>query len=195
MLSAFINLPYDRRYEKVYLAYIAGIVGYGMLPIVGVHDGSSRPQLDQVYERLARTQFSFHDLSWMSLTAKSPRTPRLNMAFELGLAVALGRTRGADHRWFVFDRIAHRLEKALSDLDGVEVCLYDGTPDGILRAFRKILVRKRQPTLAHLRAIYRDIEAIARTIKQEPAKTLFARGPFVDLVYVASAAADKYVRP
>ncbi len=29
---AFINLPYAKRYERVYLAYIAGVSGYGLVP-------------------------------------------------------------------------------------------------------------------------------------------------------------------
>jgi hypothetical protein len=29
---AFINLPYAKQYERVYLAYIAGVSGYGLVP-------------------------------------------------------------------------------------------------------------------------------------------------------------------
>jgi len=30
--TAFLNLPYAKRYEKVYLAFIAGVAGYGLVP-------------------------------------------------------------------------------------------------------------------------------------------------------------------
>src|SRR5436305_11924914 len=99
--AAFINLPYARTYEKVYLAFIAGVSGYGLVPTAAVRDPSSRYQLDRIYDLIVNSQYSFHDLSWMSLDNTPPRTPRLNMTFELGLAVAHARTAGANHQWFV----------------------------------------------------------------------------------------------
>jgi hypothetical protein len=42
---AFLNLPYSKRYEPVYLALIAGISAYGLVPTVAVRDPSSRYQL------------------------------------------------------------------------------------------------------------------------------------------------------
>src|SRR5213592_4059706 len=82
--NAFINVPYARTYEKVYLAFIAGVSGHGLVPTAAVRDPSSRYQLERIYELIAGSQYSFHDLSWMSLDGEAPRTPRLNMAFELG---------------------------------------------------------------------------------------------------------------
>jgi hypothetical protein len=34
--NAFINVPYAKRYECVYLAFIAGIVGHGLVPTAAV---------------------------------------------------------------------------------------------------------------------------------------------------------------
>ena len=85
--NAFINLPYHKRYEPVYLAFIAGVAGYGFNPTAAVHSPASRYQLDRIYDLIAGAQLSLHDWSWMSLDTKPPRTPRLNMAFELGLSV------------------------------------------------------------------------------------------------------------
>jgi len=109
---AFINLPYAKRYERVYLAFIAGVVGYGLVPTAAVRDPSSDYQLERIYGLISAARYSFHDLSWMGLDRTTPRTPRLNMAFELGLAVALSRHSEAEHQWFVFDTMPHRLEKA-----------------------------------------------------------------------------------
>lgn len=67
--SGFINIPYAKRYEPVYLAFIAGIAGHGLVPSAAVHDPSSRYQLDRIYDLIAGSQFSFHDLSWMSWIA------------------------------------------------------------------------------------------------------------------------------
>lgn len=109
---AFINLPYAKRYERVYLAFIAGVAGYGLVPTAAVRDPSSDYQLERIYSLISAARYSFHDLSWMGLDRTTPRTPRLNMAFELGLAVALSRHSEVEHQWFVFDTMPHRLEKA-----------------------------------------------------------------------------------
>lgn len=145
---AFINLPYHKRYEPVYLAFIAGVAAYGFNPTAAVHIPASRYQLDRIYDLIAAAQLSLHDLSWMALDAKPPRTPRLNMAFELGLSVAISRMPNANHQWFVFDTVPHRLDKALSDLGGIRPRLHDRTPESVLRALMNALAReKHQPTL------------------------------------------------
>lgn len=187
---AFINLPYAKSYERVYLAFIAGVSGYGLVPTAAVRDPSSRYQLDRIFDLINSAQYSFHDLSWMSLDQKAPRTPRLNMAFELGLAIALSRTPNVRHQWFVFDTVAHRLDKALSDLGGIRPRIHDRTPESVLRCLMNALGRQEhQPTFANLLAIYAVVEKMARRIKREYSNDLFDTRPFADLAYVASEAA------
>jgi hypothetical protein len=191
---AFINLPYHKRYERVYLAFIAGVSGYGLTPTAAVHNPASRTQLDRIYDLIAAAQFSFHDLSWMSLDPKPPRTPRLNIAFELGLTVAISRMPGANHQWFVFDTVPYRLDKALSDLGGIRPWIHDRTPQGILRVLMSALGRQRhQPSLANLLAIYHDVEKMAQRIKREYSNDLFDTRPFADLAYVANDAAHRHI--
>ena len=191
---AFINIPYAKRYERVYLAFIAGIAGHGLLPIAAVHDPSSRYQLDRIYDLIASAHFSFHDLSWMSLDRKSPRTPRLNMAFELGLAVAIARNAGPKHEWFVFDTVPYRLDKALSDLGGVRPKIHDFTAEGVLRALMNALGRhEHRPTLTGLLEIYGEVEKVARRIKRTYSNDLFDTRPFAELVLTAGEAAHKFI--
>jgi hypothetical protein len=191
---AFINLPYAKRYERVYLAFIAGVAGHGLFPTAAVHDPSSRYQLDRIYDLIANAQISFHDLSWMALDRKSPRTPRLNMAFELGLAVAVARRSDANHEWFVFDTIPYRLDKALSDLGGIRPRIHDFTAEGVLRAIMNALARqKHQPTLAGLLDIYREVETVARQIKRRYSNDLFDTRPFKELAVAASEAAHTFI--
>lgn len=188
---AFINLPYARTYEKVYLAFIAGVSGYGLVPTAAVRDPSSRYQLDRINELIVGSQYSFHDLSWMSLDNKPPRTPRLNMTFELGLAVAHSRSAGANHQWFVFDTVPYRLDKALSDLGGIRPRIHDRSPESVLRSLMNALGRQNhQPTLANLVSIYRDVARMAQRIKADYSNDLFDTRPFADLAYVARQAAS-----
>lgn len=187
-------MPYAKRYERVYLAFIAATAGHGLFPSAAVHDPSSRYQLDRIYDLIAGAQVSLHDLSWMSLDRKSPRTPRLNMAFELGLAVAVARAPGSNHEWFVFDTVPYRLDKALSDLGGIRPRIHDFTPEGVLRAVMNALARQKyQPTLAELLAIYGEVEKGAQRIKRKYSNDLFDTRPFKELAYAAIEAANKFI--
>jgi hypothetical protein len=192
--AAFINLAYARSHEKVYLAFIAGVAAYGLVPTAALRDPSSRYQLERIYELIAAAQFSFHDLSWMGIDRKAPRTPRLNMAFELGLAVAHSRAPGANHQWFVFDTVPHRLDKALSDLGGIRARIYDRSPESLLRALMNALGRHvHQPTFGTLLAVYRDVATRAARIKRDYSTDLFDTRPFADLAYVARESAQLHM--
>lgn len=191
---AFINVPYSRRYERVYLAFIAGTAAYGLVPSAAVRDPSSRFQLERIYELISSAQYSFHDLSWMSLDRQSPRTPRLNMAFELGLAVSISRSEGAQHEWFVFDTVPYRLDKALSDLGGIRPRIHDRSPESVLRALMNAFSRRaNQPTFANLMDTYREVEKSGQEIKRNYSLDLFDAKPFADLVYAANKAAQRYI--
>ena len=188
---AFINVPYAKRYEKIYLAFIAGAAAYGLVPTAAVHDPSSRFQLDRICEMIASASYSFHDLSWMSVDNKAPRTPRLNMTFELGLAVAFSRRARRAHRWIVFDTVPYRLQKALSDLGGIRPRIYDGTPVGLFKELMSALQReKHRPTLANLMEIYRAVETNAGRIKRTYSLDLFDTRPFDELRFIAQREAE-----
>lgn len=191
---AFINVPYSNRYERVYLALIAGVSAYGLVPSAAVRDPSSRFQLERIYELIASAQYSFHDLSFVSLDRKSPQTPRLNMAFELGLAVAVSRSAGANHQWYVFDTVPYRLDKALSDLGGIRPRIHDRSPESVLRALMNVLGRLTGgPTLADLLNVYGEVQKSARGIKCDYSLDLFDTKPFADLIFAAGEAARRYV--
>ena len=192
--AAFINLPYAKRYEKVYLAFIAGVAGYGLVPTAAVRDPASNYQLERIFNLISSASYSFHDLSWMGLDSKIPRTPRLNMAFELGLAIAITKCTAPAHQWFVFDTVPYRLEKALSDLGGIRARIHDRSPRSVLRALMNALTReKHQPTLANLLNIYADVEKAARKIKALYSNDLFETRPFDELAFVASEAAHLHI--
>ena len=187
---AFINVPYAKRYERIYLAFIAGAAAHGLIPTAVVHDPSSRFQLDRICDLIDSASCSFHDLSWMTVDSKVPRTPRLNMAFELGLAVAFARKARREHRWYVFDRVPYRLQKALSDLGGVRARIYEGTPIALLRELMNALQReKHRPTMDNLMTVYQAVAKVARRIKRTYSRNLFDTRPFDELRYIATQSA------
>ena len=196
-------MPYAPRYERVYLAFIAGIAGFGMVPAAAVKDPSSQFQLDRIFRLVCESDYSFHDLSHMSLDHVKPRTPRLNMAFELGLAVANARLKNPGHQWFVFDTQRFRVAKALSDLGGVAIRVHDRSPESVLRCLVNALDREGpKPSLSDLKFVFAAVEKVARKLKREIGRDLFDTRPFGELptlrtrpprnVYLASVARSDF---
>jgi hypothetical protein len=114
-----------------------------------------------------------------------PKTPRFNMPFELGLAVAI--SRGLRHQWFVFESVQHRIKKSLSDLDGTDPHIHEGKPSGVLRALSNALSRETsRPTLDELGTIYSDLRKSAKEVKDAMGSgSIFEAIAFRELVIVA----------
>ena len=85
--SAFLNIPYDQHYEPLYLAFIAGLSGFGLVPRATVEIPTSDRRLDRIMKLIRDCRYSFDDLSRVQVDRMKPSTPRFNMPFELGLAV------------------------------------------------------------------------------------------------------------
>ena len=85
--SVFLNFPYDRQFEPLYIAYISGVCSFGLTPRVALELPGGERRLNRIVELILSCQYSFHDLSRVELTPRRPHTPRMNMPFELGLTV------------------------------------------------------------------------------------------------------------
>src|SRR5579872_1711900 len=83
--TAFINVPYDNRFQNLYLAFIAGLTAFGLDPRATLEIPGGTRRLDRIFELITSCEYSFHDLSRVQLDSKRPRAPRFNMPFELGL--------------------------------------------------------------------------------------------------------------
>src|SRR3954451_6154310 len=116
--EAFINLAYASPNKDLYLALIAGLTAFGLIPRAALSDPGAAPQLHRIQSIISRCDYSFHDLSWMKVDGPAPRTPRLNMSFELGLAFGVSKWRHPKHQIFILDTVPFRVQKALSDLQG-----------------------------------------------------------------------------
>lgn len=88
----FLNIPYDREFESLFLAYIAAVCGFGLVPRATLEIPGGERRLDRIFDLIRECRYSFHDLSRVELDTKAPPTPRFNMPFELGLVVAWKRT-------------------------------------------------------------------------------------------------------
>jgi hypothetical protein len=192
--TAFLNVPYDRRFERLYLAFIAGLCGFGLIPRATIEIPGSERRLDRIIGLIGGCHYSFHDLSRVEIDrSSSPPTPRFNMPFELGLAVARQKNRRGAHQWYVFESSVHRLSKSLSDLDGTDPYIHSGTPEGVLPALGNALVRTRNPpSFAQLEQLYRELKRSAFKLRKDlKGGSLFEARPFRELVVLAGISSSK----
>jgi len=193
--KVFLNIPYDKRFEPLYLAFIAGLSGFGLIPQAVLQIPESERRLVRIFSLIRRCKISFHDLSRVELDLKQPQTPRFNMPFELGLAVAWQAIGEPSHRWYVFEAEAHRMQKSLSDLNGTDPYIHHCQPLGVLQELTNALIRTRhRPTVVELEAILSDLKKVAVKIKRGlRTKSLFGSRAFVDLVLAAQRIAITHV--
>jgi hypothetical protein len=171
--SVFLNIPYDPGFQKLYLAYIAGVSAFGLVPRATLEIPTSERRLDRIIGLIDECAYSIHDLSRVQLDRKAPSTPRFNMPFELGLAVARNKSQGRQ-QWYVCESLKRRVNKSLSDLDGTEVHIHEGTLRGLFAVLGDIFVRRRrQPSVQQnvsdlSRSIGKSADHPARCWHQRP---------------------------
>lgn len=185
--SAFLNVPYDPRYERLFLAFVAGLCAFGLRPQATLEIPGPGRRLDRIVELMQACRYSFHDLSRVQ---SSNGAPRFNMPFELGLAVLIAsQTR---HQWFVFEERRHRLQRSLSDLNGTDPHIHRARPRRLLTELTNALVRaQRQPSLDTLIGAYRFLRRSAEPIRTQYG-TLFGARPFGELVVLATEYAAEH---
>jgi hypothetical protein len=193
--SVFLNIPYDPKFENLFLAYIAAVSAFGFIPRATLEIPSSQRRLERILALIEECQYSVHDLSRVQLDRTRPSTPRFNMPFELGLAIGMERSTRINHIWVVCESEAHRIQKSLSDLNGTDIYVHDGTIRGVFREFGSIFVRNsRQPTVQEMMAIYQILrrnlaEVLGRAGQQSP----FNPRVFRDLCVIGSLNANALV--
>jgi hypothetical protein len=190
--SAFLNIPYDDQYSNLYLAFIAGLCAFGLEPRATLEVANGERRLDRIFSLMTSCHYSFHDLSRVQLDRRAPSTPRFNMPFELGLLVGWKKATTTRHTWVVFESVKRRLPKSLSDLDGTDALIHDGTVRGVFRELSNVLVKSRyNPELHHMNKIYRHLKTASPLImKSVGAKSLFGARVFKQLVVLAMEYAE-----
>lgn len=194
--AAFLNLPYDPSFAHLYTAYIVGITAFGLVPRVTLEVPGGERRLDRIFDLIRTCRYSFHDLSRVELDKRRPPTPRLNMPFELGLAVAWERTHPGDHLWFVLESKPRRVQKSLSDLGGTDVHIHHGQVKGVFRELGNALVRvRRQPTVPEMQAIYRRLKAALPGVQRSAGtQSLYEARVFKEVSVLARTLANEVMQ-
>ncbi|MFL6463946.1 MAG: hypothetical protein ACJ73N_06005, partial [Bryobacteraceae bacterium] len=173
--DVFLNVPYDQRFLDLFLAYVAGLGALGLFPRATLEIPGGERRLDRIFTLIRACASSLHDLSRVELDERRPMTPRFNMPFELGLAVAWEKLEPGKHTWFVFETKLRRVEKSLSDLSGTDVYVHEGKPKGIFRELCNAFVRsQRQPDVEQMDLIYQGLkQALPSLLRKSGSQSVF----------------------
>ncbi|MGA2167074.1 MAG: hypothetical protein ABSG62_02610 [Terracidiphilus sp.] len=209
--SVFLNIPYDDRFRRLYLAYITGLIHLGLRPRATIEIPGGQNRLDKIIDLIRSCRYSIHDLSRVQLDRTPPRTPHFNMPFELGLAVASAKLDSAPHLpnsvarawygpgpepthdWFVFETVHRRLSKSLSDLSGIDPNIHHGTVEGVMRELCNAFVRQSRGERASVQQMMKTYRAVSHLVgeiqRKTRARSLFEASAFQQIYFAAGRAA------
>jgi len=178
--AVFLNVPFDRGYERLFVALVAAVVALGRKPrcVLELPEGG-QGRLARILEHLDSCRVSVHDLSRVGQPA------RFNMPFELGLACSLAHLKGP-HDFIILERVAHRLDRTLSDLKRCDCYVHEGRPrlaiGAVLDAFASPAAN---PGVEEVHALYLDLWRAAQALKAAASRRhVFSRSLFLGLVAV-----------
>jgi hypothetical protein len=196
--AVFLNIPYDERFRRLYLAYIVGLTQLGLQPhaTLGIPGGDRR--LDRILALIQSCRYSIHDLSRVEMDRTPPSTPRFNMPCELGLTITWQILNPGRHTWFVFESRHRRLQKSLSDLDGSDPNIHGGTVEGVMRELCNAFVRRRgvAPSVPEMLRTYRRlVRQLDDVLTNAGTNSVFEARVFEDLCFVARANAEVTQKP
>lgn len=180
--TVFLNIPYDDKFRRLYLAYVSGLVHLGLDPRATLEIPGGQNRLDKILDLIRSCRYSIHDLSRVQLDRTPPRTPRFNMPFELGLAVASAKIDTHPHDWFVFETVHRRASKSLSDLSGTDPNIHHGTIGGVMRELCNAFVRQARHerySVPEMMKTYRAVSLLVEDIERATrARSLFEARAF-----------------
>lgn len=182
-----LNVPYDSAFQPLYLAYIVGLVEFGLNPVATVAVPGGKGRLAKIQRLIRESQYSVHDLSRVEVSVSRPVTPRFNMPFELGLAVAWAEDHPSEHIYFAFEAKLRRGAKSLSDLAQTDFYIHGNSPKGVMRELCSAFSRPSpRPTVPSMLRHHRLLTAKVPLLRRENgANDLYNARMFADLVVLA----------
>jgi len=190
--SVFLNIPYDSLFVRPFLAYICGICAYGLIPRATLEIPGGARRLDRIVALIESCRYSIHDMSRVELDMTPPATPRFNMPFELGLSVLHAMKNPTEQTWFLFESKNWRIQKSLSDLNGTDPYIHNGTVEGVFRELAKAFIREdRQPSVRQMQGLFDGLSPVLpRILTDAAASDPFNARAFKDIVVFTTALAQ-----
>lgn len=180
--AVFVNAPFDRGYEPLFVTLIGTLVFLGQEPhcVVELPEKVKGGRLQRIFDLLASCRISIHDLS------RQGPPPRLNMPFELGLACSLS-LGGGPHEVVVLEAESYRLDRTLSDYKGRDPLVHHNRCDEIVTCLLDAFSAAGLPSAPDLRRAARDLRATAGALKRVlDIPTIFRAAAFRSLVEAAT---------
>jgi hypothetical protein len=188
--SVFLNIPYDSRFENLYLAYVVGLTQLGLkinLTLAVPNQG----RLERIVKLVEKSDVSIHDLSRIELTSG---VPRFNMPLELGLALYRSRATKGRHRVFVFEKRAYRMQRSTSDINGIDPQIHGGRPKRVMAGLRNIFYQEDKTTVPEMLSSYRAVKRKVPELRRNAgSKSLFEPSVFKDLVLAALVERERII--
>jgi hypothetical protein len=189
--SVFLNIPYDKEFEDLYLAYIVGLTQLG-LRVNATLAVPNQGRLEAIIGLIDESNFSIHDLSRIK---SSKGIPRFNMPLELGLALHCSHVTKGRHRVYVFESKPYRAQRSTSDINGIDPQIHNGTAKGVMAGLRNIF---RQPgnvtTVPEMLISYRAVRRKLPELRLNAGgKSLFEASVFHDLTLAALIESQKQI--
>lgn len=189
--TVFLNVPFDSKYEPLFVALIASLVALKRQPTCVLDvPGDGAVRRDRLIEHIADCELSIHDLSRVqSGRVNNSLVPRFNMPFELGLAMAIARfdRQRPKHGLFVLEEKRHRLRWTLSDVNGIDPQIHGGTQRGVIRCMLNLLAGGAVGQIQRIELIAKDLLRFVRaTCRESDAEDMFE--PYVFRQTLAAAA-------
>jgi hypothetical protein len=172
--SVFLNVPFDRGYESLFVTLVGTLIFLGQKPrcVLEVREtGDGR--LRRIFDLIRESAMSIHDLSRVG-------TPvRFNMPFELGLACSLRLLPGYTHEVIVLDSKDWRLDRTLSDYKGRDPLIHNNRCDELITCLLDVVTAPQIPDPADLRRSAATLRRTTAIIKRRlRAKTVFRASAF-----------------
>lgn len=174
--QVFINVPYDKQFEGLYLAYLVGITMLGFSPRPAVALPNNKARLSKIIQLIDECAYSIHDLSRVQLS-KSTGLPRFNMPIELGFALYRSLKGPEAHGVFIFDSEPYRVQKAASDLNGFDIQNHKGTAKGVMTQLRDSFDRQSgESTVPEMLGVLADVRKVLPRLKKDAGATTIFDG-------------------
>ncbi len=128
--NVFINCPFDAEYAPLFESIVFAVNYAGFRPKCARERlDSSQVRLQKIYELIASSRYSIHDLSRTALDSVNA-LPRFNMPLELGIDLGCKQFHPecADKSVLIFDSEHYRFQRFVSDLGGQDIHQHGNNP-------------------------------------------------------------------
>jgi hypothetical protein len=176
--GVFLKVPFDQDYEPLFVALIGALAALGRMPhsVLEVPE-QGEGRLARIFGLMRQCPVSIHDLSRVELPV------RFNMPFELGIAFALSCLEKS-HKFVLLEAKRHRLQKTLSDVNGIDPGIHHAAVRGVISCVLSHLGESRgNPDAKTVAGIHREPWKTIPSLKAIHGRAnIYSRSIFTELV-------------